>query len=835
MKRRLPALLAALLLPLIASALPTGNGPTKHLQSTGDTLTFTTVGVRPEVYAQTLDGYTLWHTASGDIVYAMPCSGTGMTASTVLATDNRSAEEQAFLATIPKELHFAPAPLTSPGNLMSGIKYPSTAMPSDSLLVVLVDFPDVQFAHDTDVFENLFSQPGYDGTGSFKDYYLAQSGGRFNPGVRVIGPLTMPQTKVYYNQSSWLGTYTKELMRNTIQMADSLVDFSHYDIDSDGVADAVVVFYAGGQPSSSSQGLWPHQGYITGAGTHDGKTFSNYCIFPEGTDPMPTIGTTCHEFGHMLGLPDLYDVGYSGNRNPGWLNLMATGNENGGGKLPPNMSVMEKYLLGWAEIDTLTPGDSIGITALGTATDRGWYLPTGDGQFLMFEARTAQNQWDAGLGFSQGGLIVYHGKDSWGTNNRVNYYANDEGWYPIRACGDAYQQTADADGLPFASTLGYSNFTPTAPAKPTQNNGTRLDSIWITDIRWTSDSTMAFAYDTMAPDRNIVDIETLDSVSVSIVNSFSCGGYIVSTKGALTAKGLVHSFSPETCTLEQGVVVADTTFGNDSTIAATVAGLEVGVTYYYRMFVTSGDSTGYSPIRTFAIRCSVDTTFDTTVCFNTIFEGQHYTADQLIERTLTSAVGCDSLVTINLHVLPQRIGGDTLTLCYGAEYDSIARYTDTAYVKTITEDGMCDSTVNVSLSVWPELDTVITDTMVHGGSYEWGDTVITAAGTYARVLASEQTGCDSTVTLHLYEKPDAGIDGSDIAAVAKIYFSHGHIIVESLAANPLPEVKVYDTVGRLLHADFSKHISRYPPPCPGIYLVRIGTLPAQKLVVTQHQ
>ena len=73
---------------------------------------------------------------------------------------------------------------------------------------------------------------------------------------------------------------------------------------------------------------------------------------------------------------------------------------------------------------------------------------------------------------------------------------------------------------------------------------------------------------------------------------------------------------------------------------------------------------------------------------------------------------------------------------------------------------------------------------------------------------------------------------------AKVYATGRQIVVESANGNDLPEVRVYDVVGRLLESSLSTNASRQPvyrfiAPATGAYMVKIGDWPARKVLVVR--
>jgi len=139
-----------------------------------------------------------------------------------------------------------------------------------------------------------------------------------------------------------------------------------------------MVIHAGqGEESSSSENdVWSHAwdlasakyyGDGTGNRVYDGKTISKYTIQPEYNDAAgdSTIGVFCHEFGHVLGLPDMYDTSYE-TYGAGKFTLMAGGSWLGAtsGSRPAPLLAWEKRKLGWITTklpDGTTVADASGV------------------------------------------------------------------------------------------------------------------------------------------------------------------------------------------------------------------------------------------------------------------------------------------------------------------------------------------------------------------------------------------------------------------------------------------------------------------------------------------
>ncbi len=186
-----------------------------------------------------------------------------------------------------------------------------------------------------------------------------------------------------------------DAVREACLAANGQVNFSLYDNDNDGAVDNVFLLFPGpGEHSSGDENdIYPQQGRLSadGAGLAlDGRVADRYAVAPEG-EP----GVFCHEFCHILGLPDLYDTdgAESGGLCPG---LWGTSMMDNGCRLPdfPDFGAVEYDLLGLGRCEAVRPGSytleplAAGQRYLRAEADR-------EGEYFLFEART-------------GGLYIYH-------------------------------------------------------------------------------------------------------------------------------------------------------------------------------------------------------------------------------------------------------------------------------------------------------------------------------------------------------------------------------------------------------------------------------------------
>ena len=117
----------------------------------------------------------------------------------------------------------------------------------------------------------------------------------------------------------------------------------------------------------------------------------------------------------------------------------------------------------------------------------------------------------------------------------------------------------------------------------------------------------------------------------------------------------------------------------------------------------------------------------------------------------TTTAGCDSILTLTLHILPSYIMEESVTLCDNSEllpyaFGNMTLNETGDYTYTFTAANGCDSTVTLHLTVNPT-DTVEL-TLNACGEYWWNDSLYTESGDYTQSFEN-MTGCDSTVIVHL--------------------------------------------------------------------------------------
>jgi gliding motility-associated-like protein len=134
--------------------------------------------------------------------------------------------------------------------------------------------------------------------------------------------------------------------------------------------------------------------------------------------------------------------------------------------------------------------------------------------------------------------------------------------------------------------------------------------------------------------------------------------------------------------------------------------------------------------------------------------GANQTETGIYFDTLISSLGCDSIVTTNLTVLKSSLFQQDVSICEGQSfYAGGANQTISGiYFDTLLNSLGCDSIVTTNLSVLPVLNFTQNVSICEGQSFYAGGADQTASGVYLDTLLSS-SGCDSIVTTNLQVVP----------------------------------------------------------------------------------
>jgi M6 family metalloprotease-like protein len=327
-------------------------------------------------WTESIDGYTLVRNSNDIYEYANLVNGK-LQASGVKARDpqSRTAAESNFVNSLNTSLKPSLNPLK--GSVLSQVRkqiqnktYPTSG--HIRVLALLIEYPDLQNTYPKSNFDSLLYGSNYNvGHGSFKTFYEISSDSQLTITVDVMGWFMADSNYIYYSNDSG-SSRAADLVREAVDAAELAgANYANYDNDNDGDVDGILAVHSGpgAESGSRTQYIWSHRwvlnGGTQGAVFYDGVWVNDYMINPETrgtlTNPrMVDVGVFCHEFGHNIGLPDLYDTDNSNGDSEGIGNwgLMSGGTWLGNGHFPANFCAWSRIENGWETPTQLTIGNS---------------------------------------------------------------------------------------------------------------------------------------------------------------------------------------------------------------------------------------------------------------------------------------------------------------------------------------------------------------------------------------------------------------------------------------------------------------------------------------------
>ncbi len=315
------------------------------------------------------------------------------------------------------------------------------------VVVLLAQYADKSFVIQDPVaqFTKLYNEHRYSqngSTGSVRDYYLASSNNTLDVQFDVYGPYTLSKNEEYYggNTKSSSSKNAQELVKEVTSLAETAgVDFTQYDNKNSGYVDLVAVVTAGHNEAEGGEAksIWPHQSTVWNTTRVNGKILTAYLMTSELRGykgaVMANIGTFCHEFGHVLGLPDLYNTNDRDAYTVGTWDVMCSGCYNNNSRTPPVYSAFERFMMGWMTPQQLSSPMQCKLSSLEQTNSAYLFAKTkhnlnpfspNPAEYFMIENRQREG-WDTVSSCLPGtGLLISHitfSQNSW-FNNSFNDY-----------------------------------------------------------------------------------------------------------------------------------------------------------------------------------------------------------------------------------------------------------------------------------------------------------------------------------------------------------------------------------------------------------------------------
>ena len=385
------------------------------------------------------------------------------------------------------------APLFSaPGNTAAHIQT------NQRLLVVLIEFDNMPLLRDSAFYHNKYFNTS-PGAISVANYFRDMSGGQniFIPAGNVVSGGTfrtsfpegdtawarsgvdvtitpsvhngVVRVQLHMNHpvNAWSSPNGHQTVRDALSVALSAIS-ENTNFDFNGVHVATV--FAGGEASDNYNPgghIWGHAWQFNGTAIGQQGQWPRYMAYGERQrgGHIMGIGIAVHELGHVLGLPDLYDLtGQSEGIGP--YSLMAFGSWGRGpedaapGHRPTAFDPWSLIQLGYARPTIISSGTWRGnVNSANTGNYNILMItsPAGPSQYFLVENRQMYSMWDAGLSQwittpgTPGGIMVFHVDDAMRSANPADMTRNNNNRHHMLV--DVRE--ADGSGLLNASVVNW--------------------------------------------------------------------------------------------------------------------------------------------------------------------------------------------------------------------------------------------------------------------------------------------------------------------------------------------------------------------------------------------
>lgn len=260
---------------------------------------------------------------------------------------------------------------------------PKSAVTPDRMrvLFLIAQFPDLSLGRPRDYFTDPAGRGGL--VERLVDYYAEVSHGHLEiePTVAAdVVTVTQPQTRYVQRPAQLIRDAFRAFTASSGDVA------AHTAAES---ADAIIVFFAGPGKESDLHGTandpWSNfTGIMPPVETPGGRRIHKGCVIAaEEREGLSSFGVLCHEFGHLLGLPELYAPGGATHEGIGVWGLMGQGTWLGRGDRPPHVSAWCKLAMGWAQPELVERSTRVTLPAVDHS-----------GKIIKLWARGPERSWE---------------------------------------------------------------------------------------------------------------------------------------------------------------------------------------------------------------------------------------------------------------------------------------------------------------------------------------------------------------------------------------------------------------------------------------------------------
>lgn len=204
-----------------------------------------------------------------------------------------------------------------------------------------------------------------------------------------------------------------------------------------------------------------------------------------------------------------------------------------------------------------------------------------------------------------------------------------------------------------------------------------------------------------------------------------------------------------------------------------------------------------------------------TLCFgdSLLFDNQIIKSNGTYIDTLSSTIGCDSIVIATIYFNDTFFIEQTIILCYGdsIQVGSSTYTTEGIFIDTLITNNGCDSIIQTSISVENENIIILEYNICRGDTIYVLDTIFTKSGYYSWTISSSQH-CDSTVIVNINPLEESYCDSlycrlyipnafsPNFDGINDIFTPYSNVI-------QIEKLEIYSRWGELLYSQYGNEVS----------------------------